>query len=225
MLISYYCTFADICDSLQSLFHVSKMLEMHWSQSILDNLFFEENVVPLQASDGDYASYVLQNDTSIPLIFWVSSAPSLVDNIDFRLLTEGTRVQPASSFPIYIDEISGDKKFHRPGHSSESLSEKKSSGFMHHMVSIQLEGTSRPSFPMSMDLVGVSYFEVNFSKTHNLSEIDTNGVVSTSSKAPEEHLTSSSSDFVVPVVFEVSMQHRNKLIRIYSTVSFNYFSL
>ena len=89
--------------------------------------------------------------------------------------------------------------------------EKRMSAVSHYMISIEFDGTSGPSKPMSMDLVGVYFFEVNFS----------------SSKKPiigEESLGAFSSNrkgidgLIVPVVLDVSLQNYSKRIRVYSTV-------
>ncbi|CAK8569567.1 unnamed protein product [Lathyrus sativus] len=60
------------------------------------------------------------------------------------------------------------------------------------------------SNPISMDLVGLTCFNANFSKSYN--ENDDDGRMNT---APT---------FVVPVVLDVSALRYSKLIRIYSTV-------
>jgi hypothetical protein len=68
------------------------------------------------------------------------------------------------------------------------------------MISVQFERTSGPSVPVSMDFVGVTSFEIDFSS------------------GPRPTSTSASA-LTVPVVLEVSMQHYSKMIRLYSTVS------
>ncbi|KAJ1416636.1 putative vacuolar protein sorting-associated protein 13A [Sesbania bispinosa] len=151
------------------------------------------------------APYVLQNLTSVPLIYHLYHGPVIPDKI---CDCEGNRakyVQPGSAIPIYMEENAEQKLSHyRPSHSSDSLNEQKSNGFAHHYITVLLEGTSMPSGPISMDLVGLTCFEVNFSKTYN-----ENGEDCRKNTAPT---------FVVPVVFDVSMLRYSKLIRIYSTV-------
>lgn len=101
--------------------------------------------------------------------------------------------------PIYVEEIVEEFFFqHREARSSGQLIEKKLNSVPHHMISVQFEGTSGPSMPVSMDFVGVTSFEVDFS----------------SGQRP-----ASASSLTVPVVLEVSMQHYSKMIRLYSTVS------
>ena len=89
------------------------------------------------------------------------------------------------------------------GQSSDRLSEQKS-GVAHHYISIQLDGTSVPSAPISIDRVGLTYFEVDFYKAYN-----ENG---------RDNSTHTKSGFEVPVVFDVSVQRYSKFIRPYSTV-------
>ncbi|KAK4267115.1 hypothetical protein QN277_023943 [Acacia crassicarpa] len=151
------------------------------------------------------APYVLQNLTSAPLFCHVYSSPVNPDQLD--VLDEKNRicVEPGSAIPIYMDENTEQQLArYKPSCSSDSLNEQRSSGFFHHYIMIQLDGTSMPSAPMSMDLVGLTCFEVNFSKVCNENDKDSQ--------------TDTASSFVVPVVFDVSVLHYSKLIRIYSTV-------
>ncbi|XP_022639322.1 uncharacterized protein LOC106768127 isoform X4 [Vigna radiata var. radiata] len=151
------------------------------------------------------APYVLQNLTSVPLSYHVYRGLVNPDELCDSNESHAKYVQPGSSIPIYMDENTGKKlsRF-RPSHSSDSLSEQRTNGFAHHYITVQLEGTSRSSDPISMDLVGLTCFEVNFSKSYN--ETSEDGSLNT---APT---------FVVPVVFDVSVVRHSKLIRIYSTV-------
>lgn len=154
------------------------------------------------------APYVLQNLTSVPLLCHVYHRPVNPDEVDDSEEKDGIYVQPGSSIPIYMDENTKEQLArYRPSCSSDSLNEQKSNVFSHHYISIQLDGTSMPSAPMSMDLVGLTCFEVNFSKAH--------------SENDEDSRIDTDSSFVVPVVFDVSVLHYSKLIRIYSTVSTN----
>ncbi|BAT73681.1 hypothetical protein VIGAN_01119500 [Vigna angularis var. angularis] len=151
------------------------------------------------------APYVLQNLTSVPLSYHVYRGLVNPDELCGSNESHAKYVQPGSSIPIYMDE-NMEKKLSRfrPSHSSDSLSEQRTNGFAHHYITVQLEGTSRSSDPISMDLVGLTCFEVNFSKSYN--ETSEDGSLNT---APT---------FVVPVVFDVSVVRHSKLIRIYSTV-------
>ncbi|KAF7824639.1 putative vacuolar protein sorting-associated protein 13A isoform A [Senna tora] len=151
------------------------------------------------------APYILQNLTSVPLFCHVYHRPVNPDEFDDSIEKDKIYVQPGSATPIYMDKNTEDQLTrYRPSCSSRSLNEQKSNVFAHHFISIQLDGTSVPSAPMSMDLVGVTCFEVNFSKG--------------CSENNEDNTTDTASSFVVPVVFDVSVLHYSKLIRIYSTV-------
>ncbi|KAJ7978124.1 putative Vacuolar protein sorting-associated protein [Quillaja saponaria] len=152
-----------------------------------------------------YAPYVVQNLTSVPLQYHVYQGSINPDECYDTELKEGNYVQPGSSVPIFIHENTKEQQFHnRPSHSSDSLHEQKLNGFAHNYITIKLDGTSMPSAPMSMDLVGLTFFEVNFSKTYN--------------EAADKNGTNTATAFVVPVVFDVSVQRYSKLIRLYSTV-------
>jgi len=155
------------------------------------------------------APYVLQNLTSVPLLYQVFHGLVNPDDLHDSDENHAKYVQPGSSIPIYMDENAEQQlsRF-RPSHSSDSLNEPRSNGFAHHYITVQLEGTSRSSGPISMDLVGLTCFEVNFSKTYN----DT----------AEDNSLNTSPTFVVPVVFDVSVLRHSKLIRIYSTVCTNW---
>ncbi|XLS59714.1 hypothetical protein HN51_009469 [Arachis hypogaea] len=151
------------------------------------------------------APYVLQNLTSVPLLYHVYHGPLNPDELYDSNEKYGKYVNPGSTIPIYMDENTEERlSRYRPSHSSDSLNDQRLNGFAHHYITVQLEGTPMPSNPMSMDLVGVTYFEVNFSKTYN--ENDEDGRMSTGPT------------FIVPVVFDVSVLRYSKLIRIYSTV-------
>ncbi|KAG9455236.1 hypothetical protein H6P81_008140 [Aristolochia fimbriata] len=166
-----------------------------------------------------YAPYMLKNDTSVPLLFWVSSSSGCEDDIDTVAMNKGSLVQPGSSVPIYINQSPKELLHHRPTHSTEKLNEKKLTGVSHHMISVQLDGTSGPSQPMSMDLVGLRYFEVDFSQPTDILEVDmVRDSVENKRKIEERSKAGLSGGFVVPVVFEVSIQQHSKLIRLYSTV-------
>lgn len=151
--------------------------------------------------DGRYAPYVLQNLTSLPLIYHIYKGPTDdcgVTEMDVK------SVEPGASIPLYINDTP-EELFHAwPTHSSDRLAEQKLSGVAHHYISIQLDGTSAPFAPISMDRVGLTYFEVDFYKAYN-----ENG---------GDNTTNTRSGFEVPVVFDVSAHRYSKFIRIYSTV-------
>ncbi|KAG2700491.1 hypothetical protein I3760_06G000100 [Carya illinoinensis] len=156
-------------------------------------------------SDGKYAPYILQNLTSVPLLYHVYPWLVNLDEFETSEVRDGNYVQPGCSLPVYINETPEEQFFRfRPAHSSDRLNEQKSNGVAHHFITIQLEGTTVPSAPISMDLEGLTSFEVDFSKTYN-EETDENG-------------TYTHSGFVVPVVVDVSVQRHCKLVRLYSTV-------
>eukprot|EP00268_Persea_americana_P023609 TRINITY_DN23168_c0_g2_i2.p1 TRINITY_DN23168_c0_g2~~TRINITY_DN23168_c0_g2_i2.p1 ORF type:complete len:2954 (+),score=526.87 TRINITY_DN23168_c0_g2_i2:1710-10571(+) len=167
-----------------------------------------------------YAPYILQNDTSMPLFYWVSHGPTITDDTGSMSMKQGNIVQPSSSVAIYINESPEELIYRsRPGRSSEKLNEKKSGGVAHHMISVQLDGTSGPSLPMSMDLVGIRYFDVDFSKPLDTFDSKKDDDSSRQIRMTVDHFGKHpSSGFIVPVVFEVSIQHYSKLIRLYSTV-------
>lgn len=171
---------------------------------------------------GIYAPYILQNLTSLPLVFQVCQGPIYADKVDMSVFKGGTLVHPGSSVPIYINDDETPEELLlrcRPSHSSDRLGDKQVSGVAHHYIAIQFDGTSVPSTPISMDLVGLNYFEVDFSKsTHNM-DVDKGRESSKSNKHVDEvNLTDSKGGFVVPVVCDVSVQRYSKLIRLYSTV-------
>ncbi|XP_068471404.1 uncharacterized protein [Phaseolus vulgaris] len=158
------------------------------------------------------APYVLQNLTSVPLLYHVYHGLGNADGVRGSNETHAKYVQPGSSIPIYMDENT-EKKLSRfrPSHSSDSLNEQRSNGFAHHYITVQLEGTSRSSDPISMDLVGLTCFEVNFSESYN--------------ETAEDSSLNTAPTFVVPVVFDVSVLRHSKLIRIYSTVCTNWLNV
>lgn len=175
-------------------------------------------------SDGRYAPYILQNLTSVPLAYCTFLGAINSNNLDTKETKCWHHVQPGSSVPIYIDETAEEQldRF-KPSASSDRLNENQLSGAAHHFIIIQLEGTSNPSMPMSMDLVGLSYFLVDFSKTSSSSEVETAGSNSRLTMGPEnEHICRAGDGFVIPVVYDVSVQRFSKLIQLYSTVSYNY---
>ncbi|KAJ4962382.1 hypothetical protein NE237_022321 [Protea cynaroides] len=167
-----------------------------------------------------YAPYLLQNETSLPLSYHLYSGPANVDDSDILAVKDGSFVPPGASVPIYIDETPEEQIFcFRPGQSSDRLNEKKSNGVLHHKISVQLDGTSRPCPPISMDIVGLSYFEVDFLKASDKIEVDKiEDALKYNRKIGEKSRMDASDGFVVPVVFDVSVQRYSKLVRLYSTV-------
>ncbi|XP_028107933.1 uncharacterized protein LOC114306815 isoform X2 [Camellia sinensis] len=188
------------------------------SQRLLNSQIFE-NIYT-----GRYAPYILQNLTSLPLVFHVCRGPICADDRGISVLEDGTFVHPGSSIPVYInDDDTPEEQLlrYRPAHSSDRLSDKQLSGVAHNYIVIQFDGTSMPSTPISMDLVGLSYFEVDFSKSSNKIEVDNNGDASKGNKHIDDaNRTDSKVGFVIPVVCDVSVQRYCKLLRLYSTVIF-----
>ncbi|XP_074366463.1 intermembrane lipid transfer protein VPS13 isoform X3 [Apium graveolens] len=166
---------------------------------------------------GRYAPYRIQNLTSLPLSFHVIEGPLSTCDLDVSALEDEIIVQPGSSIPIYIDETPEEQLFrHRPAHSSERLSDKQFMYTAHRYVVIRLEGTSIPSAPISMDLVGISCFNVDFSKSTKSLKGDTPDGLKTNYLGKNK--AELDSGYVVPVVVDVSVQRYTKLIRLYSTV-------
>lgn len=172
-----------------------------------------------------YAPYILRNDTSLPLSFHVSCGPSNREDVDSFSIRNGKHLQPGVSVPIYVEEAHAQNVYrHMNIHSSERLIDKTMSGVAHHMLSIQFDGTSGPSQAMSMDLVGLRYFEVNFSNYMSSATTDVERDIDTpgySRKTGELNASILDNGLVVPVVFEVSIHQYSKMIRIYSTVGVN----
>ncbi|KAL6005779.1 hypothetical protein ACLOJK_006352 [Asimina triloba] len=205
---------------IEALFRLNEVIEDVWSHNGSQNLLRQGIGTTDNVYRNRYAPYILQNETSMPLFFWVSCGVASVDDSSISEMKEGNIVHPGSSTPIYIDEVPEEQVFlKKSSNSSERLNEKKSSGVAHHMICIQLDGTCRPSMPMSMDLVGLSYFEVDFSKPSDTIETEEEEEASSYERTGKKRDgTYNKGGFVVPVVFEVSMHHYSKLIRLYSTV-------
>ncbi|CAK8560072.1 unnamed protein product [Lathyrus sativus] len=149
------------------------------------------------------APYVIQNLTSVPLLYHVYNGHINPNDIYDPDLSHAKYVQPGSASTIYMDE-NDEQQHYSPYLSSERLNEQRPSGLAHRYITVQLEGTYMLSDPISMDLVGLTCFNANFSKSYN--ENDDDGRMNT---APT---------FVVPVVLDVSALRYSKSIRIYSTV-------
>jgi hypothetical protein len=152
-----------------------------------------------------YSPYVLQNLTSLPLGYQVFQGHDS-DVLNISAPVAQNFVQPGCSVPIYIDNsdtlLIPDRRRSQFGCSSS-----ESGDAIHHYMKVQLDGTSFASPPHSMDRIGLSYFEVDFSKTSNSSD-----------NVEKASKSGYGSSFVVPVVYEVSLQQQSKLIRVYSTV-------
>lgn len=129
-------------------------------------------------------------------------------------------LQPGSSIPVYVSESFEDQILrYRPAQSCDQLGEKKSVEPSHHYIIVQLEGTLLPSVPISMDLVGLRYFEVNFSKSSRKSDVDTiKNIPNSSMNDGKNSKIEEKSGFIIPVVIDVSIQRYTKMVRVYSTV-------
>ncbi|KAJ4705608.1 putative Vacuolar protein sorting-associated protein [Melia azedarach] len=213
----------NITESLvECIFRTVEMIKDGWGVIEPDdqpeNQTFSSHVITRNVSGERYAPYILQNLTSLPLTYNVYCGLLGSDEFDVSDM-DRKFVQPGDSVPIYLNETLDEQLYrYRPTYSSDRLSEKQVN-VAHHFMTIQLDGTSVPSAPISMDLVGLSYFEVDFSNASKPEESERTGDTSKSNMNNEESVNSNlSSGFVVPVVFDVSVQRYSKLIRLYSTV-------
>ncbi|KAL3830664.1 hypothetical protein ACJIZ3_019466 [Penstemon smallii] len=165
-----------------------------------------------------YAPYMLQNLATVPLVFHVCQRQLVSDNLDVSP-SQGI-LQPGSSTHVYINESPEELLFrYRRVESSDRLNDKQLLEAAHRYVTFQLEGTSAPSTPISMDLVGRRYFEVDFSKPSHASEVHSNAdTLKRNKKLERDTGTDTVRGFVVPVVIDVSVQRYTKLMRLYSTV-------
>ncbi|XP_059074534.1 uncharacterized protein LOC131074913 isoform X2 [Cryptomeria japonica] len=167
-----------------------------------------------------YAPYFLQNDTGMPLNFWLIHGPIFSESNETLDGAVMSAVEPGFTVPLFVEETP-EELFRRwkPNHSSERLADRKTSGTHHHMIRVQLEGTSKASIPMSMDLVGLRSFEVDFSKSSHNGKFSEERDSFTSMQEENANIIDSTSKFISPVVFEVSIQRYSKLVRLYSTVT------
>eukprot|EP01018_Ginkgo_biloba_P017830 Gb_28330 [translate_table: standard] len=169
-----------------------------------------------------YAPYFLQNDTGVPLNFWLMHGSVISESSEILDRAVRSAVQAGFSVPLFVEETP-EELFcrRRSSHSSERLTDRKASGTRHHMICIQLEGTSRASMPISMDLVGLRSFEVDFSKSFGTEQTHEEDDLHTGISMQEEKVNKigSNSRFILPVIFEVSIQRYSKLVRLYSTVT------
>nr|GEW49257.1 hypothetical protein LSAT_6X56501 [Tanacetum cinerariifolium] len=83
-----------------------------------------------------------------------------------------------SSYPMYIDDTTPKEQIFnfKTSHSSDNLGDRKLADAQHHYITIQREGTSTLSTPVSIDLVGVRSFEVDFSNSANNIGVDNGGI-------------------------------------------------
>ncbi|XP_042063835.1 uncharacterized protein LOC121807630 isoform X1 [Salvia splendens] len=163
-----------------------------------------------------YAPYMLQNLTTLPLLYACQHKLG-ADDLDVSP-SEGV-LQPGSSTLIYINESPEELLVrYRPARSSDRLNDKQLLESAHRYVTFQLEGTSAPSSPISMDLVGRNYFEVQFSKSCHVPEFhsDANSIKNRTSEGNGG--ADANKGFAIPVVIDVSVQRFTKLMRLYSTV-------
>uniref|UniRef100_A0A0E0LQM8 C2 domain-containing protein n=1 Tax=Oryza punctata TaxID=4537 RepID=A0A0E0LQM8_ORYPU len=160
-----------------------------------------------------YAPYILANDTSLPFKFRVYRGAVNSDDIDSFSVIDENSVPAGYAVPIYVEEALDEFFFqHREARSSEHLIEKRMSAVSHYMISIEFDATSGSSKPMSMDLVGIYFFEVNFSSSKKPLSEESWEVFASNRKGSHE------SGLIVPVVLDVSLHNYSKLIRVYSTV-------
>ncbi|KAM3303588.1 putative protein isoform X1 [Capsicum chacoense] len=169
---------------------------------------------------GSSPPYILQNLTSLPLEFHVYQQRQSGYSSEVSSMNSRKYLQPGSSIPVYVSESFEDQILrYRPAQSCDQLGEKKSVEPSHHYIIVQLEGTLLPSVPISMDLVGLRYFEVNFSKSSRKSDVDTSkNVPNSSMNDGKNSKIEEKSGFIIPVVIDVSIQRYTKMVRVYSTV-------
>ncbi|XAR69469.1 hypothetical protein NMG60_11001060 [Bertholletia excelsa] len=169
---------------------------------------------------GRFAPYILQNLTSLPLVFHVCEGPLCADSVDILDLKDKKVLLPGSSLPIYMDKTPEEQLLScRPTYSSDRLSDKQLNGVAHHYIIVQFDGTSVASAPISLDLVGLSYFYADFSKSSGKTEADQNGDTLKINKLGDEvKQRYQKGGFIIPVVCDVSLQRYCKLVRLYSTV-------
>ncbi|XP_078445725.1 vacuolar protein sorting-associated protein, putative (DUF1162) isoform X2 [Wolffia australiana] len=173
---------------------------------------------PVHKDFRNCAPYIISNETSLPLSFRLFYGPSTTESGSFILMNERNVIQPGFSEPVYIEEPVGINLQTKTAYSSERLLERKLNLISHYHISIEFDGSSGPSKPMSMDLVGTSYFEVNFSKTRASETCAADDEASVKSNDNESCIGDPLNELVVPVVFNVAMHGYSKMIRMYSTV-------
>ncbi|KAK4437331.1 Vacuolar protein sorting-associated protein 13 [Sesamum alatum] len=196
-----------------------EMITDAWSlMEISESPDFSNSPLTKSPETRRYAPYMLQNLTSLPLVFCVCQRQLGADDLDVSP-SKGV-LQPGSSALVYINESPQELLFrYRPAQSSDRLNDKQLLEAAHRYVTFQLEGTSVPSAPISMDLVGRRYFEVDFSKSSHVSEVysDANSV-KRNRKVDGDGGGDATRGFAIPVVIDVSVQRFTKLMRLFSTV-------
>ncbi|KAM0845626.1 hypothetical protein ACQ4PT_056233 [Festuca glaucescens] len=162
-----------------------------------------------------YAPYILSNDTSLAFSFKVYRGAVNSDDIDSFSVVDENSVPAGYSVPIYVEETLDEFFFqHREARSSEHLIEKWMSAVSHYMISIEFEGTSGSSKPMSIDLVGIYFFEVNFSSSKKPVICEESLEAFGSNRKGSHH-----DGLIVPVVLDVSLQNYSKLVILHNATS------
>ncbi|VAI76308.1 unnamed protein product [Triticum turgidum subsp. durum] len=202
---------------IEAIFRLSEMITDSLNPSSGGDLREDPGIVRLSRDDVHtrrYAPYILSNDTSLPFSFKVYRGAVNSDDIDSFSVVDENSVPAGYSVPIYVEETLDEFFFqHRETQSSEHLIEKWMSAVSHYMISIEFEGTSGSSKPMSIDLVGIYFFEVNFSSSKKPILGEESLEAFGSSRKGSHH-----DGLIVPVVLDVSLQNYSKLVRVYSTV-------
>ncbi|PNT66537.1 hypothetical protein BRADI_3g13757v3 [Brachypodium distachyon] len=202
---------------IEAIFRLTEMITDSLNPSNGSGLQEDPGILRLSRDDMHtrrYAPYILSNDTSLPFKFKVYRGAVNSDDIDSFSVVDENYVPAGYSVPIYVEEALDEFFFqHREARSSEHLIEKWMGAVSHYMISIEFEGTSWSSKPMSIDLVGIYFFEVNFSSSKKPI------LGGESLEAFGSNRKSSHHDgLIVPVVLDVSLQNYSKLVRVYSTV-------
>ncbi|KAL5726588.1 hypothetical protein ACHQM5_009620 [Ranunculus cassubicifolius] len=210
---------------IEVIFRLNEVFKTLWSHDEMDDLHGTQRLLGSQTTSILYkrrfAPYLFQNETSLPILLQLPSG--LVIGEDDLAAPSGKGrnvVYPGSSVCIFPDEASEEQLPCLGGHQPhERLVEKKSHGMGSHMISVQLDGTSGPSMPISMDSDGLSYIEVHFPEVLQKETLDGNeGLLKPRKETEEYSKMDASGGFVVPMVFDVSTVRYRKLIRVYSTV-------
>ncbi|KAJ7542559.1 hypothetical protein O6H91_09G000500 [Diphasiastrum complanatum] len=181
-----------------------------------------------------YASYWFQNDTGVAVTYWLVRAHKengqCLNFTDRRHDSSSSQIpnviEPGCSVRLYIEETS--EPLSHPTRScwqtAEANEQHAFGPILHRQICFQLEGASRPSPPMSIDLVGCRSFEVVFSNSIGSSEHDVRikNVPDPIQEILDEDETESlqkANLFSTYAVLEVTVQGYSKLIRLHSKVS------